>query len=81
MAVYEIDWQSNQQSDVAKMKCIIMKGAILDWLSSVYMSSSNSPWLSMDLHRMNKKYTNGNLFNGKWFKTVRNHFWGEFFVL
>ena len=23
----------------------------------------------------------GNLFNGKWFKTVRNHFWGEFFVL
>ena len=34
MAVYEIDWQSNQQSDVAKMKCIIMKGAILDWLSS-----------------------------------------------
>ena len=23
---------------------------------------------------------NGNLFNGKWFKTVRNHFWGEFFV-
>ena len=21
---------------------------------------------------------NGNLFNGKWFKTVRNHFWGEF---
>ena len=24
---------------------------------------------------------NGNLFNGKWFKTVRNHFWGEFFVL
>ena len=50
MAVYEIDWQSNQQSDVAKMKCIIMKGAILDWLSSVYMSSSISPWLSMDLY-------------------------------
>ena len=57
MAVYEIDWQSNQQSDVAKMKCIIMKGAILDWLSSVYMPSSISPWLSMDLYRMNKKYT------------------------
>ena len=65
-------------SDEAVIRCSTKKASYIFQMISarqVYLRKIQKSAAEQDAEKI------GNLFNGKWFKTVRNHFWGEFFVL